>query len=259
MQKAILFQNNGWESEAVRNPCVAHRGWSGKAPENTLAAIRLAMAEHDLFWIEIDVQLSKDGIPVVIHDYTLGRTTNGWGEVRAHTAAQLQQLDAGSWYGEEFQGEPVPTLEQVLAITCGRCRLNVELKTDGRYAGLADKVLQLLYKYSLQHDTVLTSFHIPSLREVRKLNDEVVTGLIIDGWRETLIDELRQMKASFLSLGYPHATPKRIKALKAAKIQTMLWTLNDAKTIKKYAALDPDVMICTNYPDKWREGTSGEL
>ncbi len=240
-------------SETVRNPCVAHRGWSGQAPENTLAAIQLAMKEPHLFWIEIDVQLSKDNVPVVIHDYTLSRTTNGRGEVRVHTAQEMQQLDAGSWFDESFKGEPVPTLEQVLALTCGRCRLNIELKTDGRYAGLADKVLELVYKYGLQHDTVLTSFHPPSLREVRERSAEVSIGLIIDGWRESLIQELKAMKGDFLSLGYPHATPKRLKALKDAGIKTMLWTLNDTRTIKKYAALDPDVMICTNYPDRWRE------
>ncbi|GFN30214.1 glycerophosphodiester phosphodiesterase [Paenibacillus xylaniclasticus] len=237
----------------MRNPCVAHRGWSGKAPENTLAAIQLAMREPDLFWTEIDVQLSKDNVPVVIHDYILGRTTNGFGEVRAHTAQQLQKLDAGSWFDESYRGEPVPTLEQVLSQTCGRCRLNIELKTDGRYAGLAGEVLKLVYKYGLQHDIVLTSFHPPTLREAREQSSEVSIGLIIDGWRESLISELKGWKADFLSLGYPHATPKRIKALKEAGITTMLWTLNDVRTIKKYAALDPDVMICTNYPDRWRE------
>lgn len=237
----------------MRNPCVAHRGWSGRAPENTLAAIGLAMEEKHLFWIEIDVQLSKDGIPVVIHDYTLSRTTNGRGEVKSHTAEQLQRLDAGSWYGEAFSGEPVPTLEQVLSLTCGRCRLNVELKTDGRYPGLEAEVLKLLYRYGLQHDTVLTSFYPPALREARKLSKEVATGLIIDGWRESLIDELQAMGAGFLSLGYPSATPKRLKALREAKVRTMLWTINDTKTIKKYASIDPDVMICTNYPDRWRE------
>lgn len=237
----------------MRNPCVAHRGWSGRAPENTLAAIALAMEEKHLYWIEIDVQLSKDNIPVVIHDYSVTRTTNAMGEVRAYTAAQLQRLDAGEWYSDSYKGEPVPTLDQVLALTCGRCRLNVELKTDGRYPELANEVLKLIYQYGLQHDVVITSFYMPILQEVRELSPEIAVGLIIDGWRDTLIDELKELKSDFISLGYRQLNAQRLQALKAASIRTMLWTLNDVRTIKKYAAMDPEIMICTNYPEKWRE------
>jgi len=237
----------------MRNPCVAHRGWSGRAPENTLAAISLAMEEKHLFWIEIDVQLSKDNIPVVIHDYTLFRTTNGMGEVKEYTAKQLQQFDAGEWFSDSYQGESIPTLDQVLALTCGRCRLNIELKTDGRYPGLAHEVLKLIYQYGLQHDVVITSFYMPILQEVRKLSQEIAVGLIIDGWRDTLIDELKALRSDFLSLGYRQLNSDRLQQLKAASIRIMLWTLNDVRTIKKYAAMDPDIMICTNYPERWRE------
>lgn len=107
---------------------IGHRGASGSAPENTLAAARRA---HDLGarWIEIDVQLAKDGVPVVFHDHTLERTTNGEGAVAAQTADQLVRLDAGAWFSPDFAGERIPTLEEMLSV----CReiglgLNVELK-----------------------------------------------------------------------------------------------------------------------------------
>ena len=92
---------------------VAHRGASAAAPENTLAAMRRA-AEMGARWAECDVRLSADGVPVVIHDGTLDRTTDGRGALAAHTAAELARLDAGSWRDAAFAGEPVPTLAALL-------------------------------------------------------------------------------------------------------------------------------------------------
>ncbi len=79
------------------NKCVAHRGWSGRAPENTLAAFKLALLEPNIYALELDVHLSKDGVPVVIHDHSLDRTTNGRGPVIERTVEQLKVLDAGKW------------------------------------------------------------------------------------------------------------------------------------------------------------------
>lgn len=237
----------------MRNPCVAHRGWSGAAPENTLAAIKLAMSMPEVQWIEIDVQLSRDGVPVVIHDYTVDRTTNGRGAVANLTAAELGALDAGSWMSPAFRGEPVPRFEQVLELTVGRCRLNVELKTDGRYPGLEERVLGLIHDYKLEHDTVITSFHTETLRNVRKLSKVVRTGLILDAWRNSLPMELAELGADFLSIGYSRINPERLRRLAGAGIETMAWTANDVKTIRKLAAMDEKLMICTNYPDRWRE------
>lgn len=109
---------------------IAHRGDPSRAPENTLAGVRLALeAQPDL--IEVDVHLSADGRVVVIHDATLERTTSGHGAVRDHTLAQLRRLDAGRWYSEEFTGEPLPTLEEVRAEAGQAARLAVELKAQG--------------------------------------------------------------------------------------------------------------------------------
>lgn len=237
-----------------RNPCVAHRGWSGRAPENTMAAIRMALTAPDIEWIEIDVQLSKDAVPVVIHDFTLRRTTNGRGEVRNWTAAELSTLDAGSWFSPAYKGEPIPTLDEVLEETKGRCKLNIELKTDGiRYPYIEEIVLDRVSKHGMMGDIVLTSFHVGALHRVRALSDSVRTGLILDGWRSTLIHELKELGCDFLSIGYSRLNRDRLAQLHQAGIQTMAWTANDKRTIRKLAALDPRLMICTNYPDRWRE------
>ncbi|MFS0722934.1 glycerophosphodiester phosphodiesterase [Paenibacillus sp. 1P07SE] len=234
------------------NWCVAHRGASGEAPENTMAAFARAMKYDALQWIELDVQLSQDGIPVVIHDDKLNRTTGSKGFVGDKTAAELQQLDAGRWFGRSFSGERIPLLEEVIQATVGRCRLNVELKTyGGRYPGMEERVVELLYKWNLQHDTVITSFDDAALRRVRSLSSEIGTGLIIDGAPATLLDRLRQLGCSFLSIGYRSITAARMAIFRQAGIQVMAWTVNDPVAMRKLAAIDRTVMICTNYPDRW--------
>ncbi len=238
----------------MNNPCVAHRGWSGRAPENTMSAIRLALDEPEVEWIEIDVQLTKDHIPVVIHDYSLRRTTNGKGEVKARTAAELAELDAGNWFSQKYQGERIPTLEQVLREAKGRCKLNIELKTDGiRYPHIEEKVLALLQRYDMEREVVITSFHEGTLYRVRRLNDIVRTGIIIDKWRTTLPQELKELGCDFLSIGYSRLNKLRLNELQKAGIQVMAWTINDTNTIRKLAALDARLMICTNYPERWQE------
>ncbi|MBH5318219.1 glycerophosphodiester phosphodiesterase [Paenibacillus sp. GSMTC-2017] len=237
----------------MRNPCVAHRGWSSRAPENTMSALRLAFEAPDIDWVEIDVQLSKDGVPVVIHDYTLRRTTNGRGEVRKWTATELASLDAGNWFSQKYQGESIPTLDNVLREYEGRCKLNIELKTDGRYPQIEEKVLERIYAYGATKDVVLTSFHSGTLQRVRKLSKQVRTGLILDGWRNTLTKELDEMESDFLSIGFPRLNKARIEELNAAGIETMAWTINEKKAIRKTASLDANLLICTNYPDRWRD------
>ncbi|MCM3627159.1 glycerophosphodiester phosphodiesterase [Paenibacillus glycanilyticus] len=247
----------------MRNSCVAHRGWSGRAPENTIAAIKLAINEPDVEWVELDVQLSKDKVPVVIHDYKLKRTTNGRGEVKNFTAAELWALDAGSWFSPLYRGEGVPSLSQVLDISRGRIRLNIELKTDGiRYPKLEDHVVQLVKDYGMEDSVVLTSFHAGTLHNAHKLTGgSIRTGLILDGWRNSLPVELEQLGAEFLSIEHGRLNAVRMELLKKSGIQVMAWTANDERSIRKLINLDPDLMICTNYPDRWHKAmlTAGVL
>ncbi|GAF06465.1 glycerophosphoryl diester phosphodiesterase [Paenibacillus pini JCM 16418] len=156
---------------------MAHRGFSSKAPENTLTAFKMAMEIPIVQWIEIDVQLSADGIPVVIHDFTLDRTTNGTGKVKDYTWQQIQRLDAGSWKGRAFRGERIPSLDEVLRLCCGRVRLNIELKTSGSmYPGLEQAVIKRVEAYHMEQDVVLTSFDTNALRRVKEINPSFRTG-----------------------------------------------------------------------------------
>jgi glycerophosphoryl diester phosphodiesterase len=108
---------------------VAHRGYSSHAPENTRAAFELALA-HGYKDIEFDVQLSKDGVPVIMHDVTLDRTTNGKGAIKNYTHSELKKVDAGSWFGVEYANQTIPSLQEVLRLLRGRARIHIELKKD---------------------------------------------------------------------------------------------------------------------------------
>lgn len=157
----------------------AHRGASAEAPENTLAAFGLAL-QRRVDGIELDVHLSRDGVPMVIHDETLERTSNGRGRVSARTAAELQRLDAGSWFAPGFSGEVVPTLEQVLQLVGAQARINIELKSSA--AGEA--VLQLLQRYP-ESKVLVSSFDHRLLARLRGMAPTMALGFLVDSpwWR----------------------------------------------------------------------------
>jgi glycerophosphoryl diester phosphodiesterase len=161
---------------------LAHRGASLQAPENTLAAFRAARAVG-ADGIELDVHLSADGVPVVIHDETLERTTDGRGRVDERTLIQLQQLDAGSWFDPAFAGEPLPTLEQVLDWAGDRLRLNVEIKAAA--AGRA--VLDLLAGFPRAR-VLVSSFDHALLAALHEREPRLPLGFLVDTpfWRRAL-------------------------------------------------------------------------
>ncbi|MFD1738952.1 glycerophosphodiester phosphodiesterase [Bacillus salitolerans] len=231
--------------------CMAHRGWSSKAPENTLAAIQLALMEPKVTWIEIDVQLSKDGIPVVIHDFTLERTTNGVGPVHDLTLQQLQRLDAGSWFSPVFIDERIPSLSEVLHAVKGRCKLNIELKTAGDlYPSLAEKVVALIQEMNMEQEVVITSFDHEKIRRIKERNTNIQTGLIIWGKPTLLKEQLKETGATILSMAFPFLTQEFIEEMKKEEITIFAWTVDEEDHMKAVLQQDPSIYICTNYPDR---------
>lgn len=160
----------------------AHRGASATAPENTMAAFRAA-AVAGADGIELDVHLSRDGVPVVIHDETVDRTTDGRGRVAAMSLGELRQLDAGGWFAPSFAGEQVPTIEEVFAWAADRLRLNVEIKAVP--AGLA--VIELLRSYPLVR-VLISSFDHALLERLRLQNPDLPLGFLVDSrfWRRAV-------------------------------------------------------------------------
>ncbi len=157
---------------------LAHRGASHDAPANTLAAFLLAV-ELGADGAELDVQLSSDGEVVVIHDWTLEGTTDGQGRVADHTLAQLQSLDAGSWFDPVYAGQRIPTLQEVIDAVGASLLLNIELKTESRQDdGLAAAVVRLVEENRLQDRVVISSFNPLAVWRVGRLNSSLPVGLL---------------------------------------------------------------------------------
>ncbi len=236
----------------MNNICVAHRGFSGKAPENTMAAIRLALALPYVRWMELDVQLTRDGVPVVIHDFSLDRTTNGHGKVKNMDWEPMQRLDAGGWKGRAFRGEKIPSLEEVLSLASGRLRLNIELKTSGdMYPGLEKAVMELISSKGMRDEVVLTSFDAGALQRVKELDPRFRTGLIFDSRLGDPARKLQELDCSFLSISFARLNPKLAKLLAERGVKIMAWTVDKAKEMRRLAEMQSDIMICTNRPDIW--------
>lgn len=199
----------------------AHRGVSARAPENTLTAFRLALADG-ADGVELDVHLSADGVPVVIHDATLERTTDGKGAVADCAAQELSRLDAGSWFSADFAGEPVPTLREVLALLSGRLRVNVEIK--GAAAALA--ALDVLKEFP-GTDVVFSSFDQSVLRELRLVDARVPLAVLSDeaGWHR-LIPLALELRASAVHRRADLVSRPLLAAARAAGLPVFAWTVD---------------------------------
>lgn len=206
---------------------IAHRGASLEAPENTLASFRAAL-DAGAPAVEFDVHLSKDGVPVVIHDDTLERTTNGTGAVAERTLAQLRALDAGG-------GERVPTLAEVLDLLAHRALLDIELKTlDRPYPGLVDAVAAAVDKRGLRDSVVLSSFHEPTVREAKARG--FASALIVPG--EPLYDDVRAWAEFCDALGVAvwGLTPQAVRACAQAALPVYAWTVDEPEAARRLLA-----------------------
>ena len=232
------------------NNIMAHRGWSSRAPENTLAAIRLVLENNSIDYIEIDVQLTKDGVPVLIHDFHVERTTNGIGNVEDFSFEQIRKLDAGSWFSTEYKNEKIPTLKEALQLCKGRKKLNIELKIAGRRSpGIERKVVDLVREFGMEKDVIISSFDHVRMKLVSELAPEIATGLIIEGNLTLLKDQLAYTRATVISIAYSFLTKEFVKNhIPSHKIVT--WTPNTREQIETIKQLDPNIIICTNYPEK---------
>jgi glycerophosphoryl diester phosphodiesterase len=161
---------------------IAHRGYSARYPENTLPALQAA-AEAGADMVEFDVRITGDDHPVVIHDATLDRTTDGSGRLREKSPQELARLDAGSWFGPDFAGCRLPSLKEVLDALAGRCLLNIELKTEpeafpAEKSALSCAALGLIRSRGLMHRALFSSFDPDLLRLVRRLEPGAMIGLL---------------------------------------------------------------------------------
>jgi glycerophosphoryl diester phosphodiesterase len=212
-------------------PVIAHRGASARAPENTLAALRLAAAEGAR-WVEFDVKLSRDNVCVLIHDELLGRTTDGRGEVAQYDLDELLALDAGSWFGKRYAGERIPTLAAALAV-CVELDLDINLEIKpcpGRQRETAIRVIETLEAHwpSGRPWPLLSSFAPASLEEVRLRAPAMPRGLLIDRPTRRALDLLDRLDCVSLHCDFRRASAALVRTLQASGRPVLCYTVNDA-------------------------------
>ena len=231
---------------------VAHRGFSGAAPENTLVAFRQAI-EIGSDMIELDIQLSKDGRIVVMHDETLERTTNGRGKVVDHNLKELKKLDAGSCFGPEFSGERIPTLQEVLDLAKGRVLVNIEIKnpTHGQYpiTDLADKSLQAVKKTGMVDRVIFSSFNPVSLEHIQKIESRAWVALLFHRPWNSFLEMTLGKEYEVLNLRNIHLTKEKISQVHKEGMKVNVYTVNTEEELEQFVRWGADGII-TNYPDR---------
>ncbi len=242
---------------------IAHRGASAQAPENTLAAFQIAV-DAGADGVEFDVQLAKDGVPVVNHDATLTRTGLRAGRVSDLTSKELAKVDAGSWFNKkypkkarrEFTRETIPTLAGVLKLLKGfRGSIYVELKpTEANFRELSAAVCDVIRSSPLLPQIIVKSFRLAVIPEVRHHLSEVQTAALFAPQimnflkrRRHIVAIAREFGAHHISLHHTLVTPKLVSLATAAGLPVTIWTADNPKWIARCRKLGIRAMI-TNDP-----------
>jgi len=233
--------------ETLPRPTIfAHRGASAHAPENTLAAFELALAQG-ADGIELDAKLSADGHVVIIHDATVDRTTDRQGRVKDMSLAELRSLDAGGFFAEQYHGEKVPTLEEVFETLGKRIFVNVELtnyNTPGDY--LVESVCTLVKKCGLQKQVLFSSFFASNLSKARGLLPEVPRGLLafnglLGAWARSFGFAFGRYQALHPNL--KDVTPQQVQRVHRLKRRVHVWTVNTAEDMRRLFNWDVDAIF----------------
>lgn len=226
---------------------IAHRGASAYAPENTLAAFQLA-ADQDADAIELDVDLTRDGHLVVMHDVTIDRTTDGHGRVADLTLEEIRRADAGLWKSVDFKGERVPLLEEVFEAVGQRLLINVEVKDRSLLGvGLEAQVVSLIQKHKLVDRVIVSSFNPLALRRVKHCDKRLACGLLIapdlpfflrDAWLAPLIPHLDARHPQHAQI-----SKAAVDGWHAQGLFVNAWTANQASTIRALIKAGVDGII----------------
>lgn len=228
----------------------AHRGASNYAPENTMPAFELAY-QMEAEGIETDVQLTKDGIPVLIHDEDVRRTTNGRGFIIDYQLEKLLNLDAGAYFAPQFKGTRILTLDQFLEWACDKpLHLNLELKNNKiAYEEIEIKVLDAIRNYNVKKRTTISSFNPESVKRMRQLDQTLDVALLRSRKHPNLAGYAKELGASSLHVKHTLLTPSLVRACEAANLQLRVYTVNRTILIKKCLKLACSGII-TDVPDK---------
>lgn len=236
-----------------------HRGAPEVAPELTMAGF-LAALELGADGVELDVRLCRTGEVVVIHDATLGRTTNGRGFVRKKGLAELKSYDAGSYFGPKFVGERIPTLAEVFEVLDRRALINIEIKGRGYpKENIESKVLETIHHFGGENRSIISSFNPIILRRIGRLDADLPTGYLVD--RNITLGRLERMLARISGARalHLHSALLRkpiVQRVRVRGLKVVVWGADTLTEMRRAAELAVDAVI-TDRPSLMRQLLSG--
>lgn len=216
----------------------AHRGSTMNAPENSISSIKQAIFE-EADYAEIDVMTTKDNVVVLFHDLTLKRINKSNLAIKDMTFEETQKVDNGSYFSEKFAGEKIPTLEEVLKLAKGKIKLNIELKPMQENEKLAEEVVNLVKKYDMENEVVITSLNYDILQETKNLTNNISVGYILMAG----VGDLTKLNVDFLSVEKSVLKSKLVYAMHALNKEVHVWTINDIDEIEEVISLGADNII----------------
>lgn len=231
----------------------AHRGYSGKYPENTMLAFRKAM-EAGADGIELDVQLTRDGEPVIIHDELVDRTTDGTGRVKDFTLAELQALDASYIYTGQYGRNPIPTLREYCEFVKDLPIVtNIEMKTGVyEYLGMEEKVWAMIQEYHLEEKVIISSFNHFTILRMREIAPKLKYGFLSETW---IVGAGRYCHEHGVPCYHPmfrNLTHEVVAELKKYGLEINTYTVNTEEDVRDLAAKGIDTVI-GNFPELTRD------
>lgn len=224
---------------------IAHRGYPVKYPENTLSSFEAAY-KLGFTYIELDVHLSKDGVPVIMHDTTIDRMSNGSGLLKDYTLKELKQFRIG-------ETEDIPTLEEALLFAKDKIKVGVELKQEGDlYPGLEEAVLQVIRDTEMGDQVYINSFDHFSIAKMHSLSKDLSLGVIQSGATPAVFPFLKEIQATSLSVRVEFLSDEYVKMIEDAGIQVIAWPINNEWQFKRMLRY-PSVISTTDELEKFRD------
>ena len=234
---------------------IAHRGFSGKYPENTNIAFAKALTEGYCDGIEVDVHMTKDNKIVIIHDTKLDRTTTGTGYIKDYTLEELLEFDAGIKYDEKYKGEKILCIKSALELVKKyNVRLYIEIKDNEiDYKDIEAEVLDRVNLVGVEDKVVLASYNVETLKRIKKHNQDIQTSLIV---KQMDFDIRNYQYADVLACNYTELTKEVVEVVHSIGRKVTAWVVDDKAAMKEMKEIGVDAVI-TNYPDDFSDVING--